>query len=226
MKRWMALLLALCLSPWTGLAEQSTYLSPEALLTLEPAFESFLREMAAELAREGLLEESEQEEWVMRQLGDYFQNGGYGSIVIDYTPGVLANADDTVSLHRISVEIDAGTVTLDTLRRYSATYSSLPGLPLEVEVVDAQGDLVPCRIRWTATDGTFLIWDGVRNDIVDVGNSYVGEGRLVYWQAEPYEGIEEALTLNVFNEEESEVLGTVAFFVFADADSWILEVEP
>lgn len=225
-RRIAALLLALCMLPWTASALEGAYLPAEALRTLEPSFQAFLDEMADTLIEYALLEPQEREEWILYQLGDYYQNGGFGSIVVMYTPGLLHIADEAVTLRRFVVTTDAGEIHLDTLRRYSQGYSPLPGLPLDVEIFDSQGIPVPCRFHWTATGGSFLTWDSALESVVDVGNPYISDGRPLYWYAKPVEGIDEELVLDILPEDTDEAMASIAIIVTSTEDYWTPEVLP
>lgn len=225
MKRWIVALLCLCcfLSPSVAPALEGAYLSTEQLRALEPEYEAFLEALADTLTAQGLLSEAEREAWVLYQLGDYYQNGGYGSILVAYTPGLLLSADETVSMRRFTLETEAGTLWLDTLRRYAEQYSALPGLPLDAELTDAQGEPVPCRFRWTATGGSFLIWDGSLGELVNVGSTYINDGRPLYWMEEPVEGIDEILTLEILYKEEDATMATAQLRVVSGEDFWMPE---
>ena len=175
-KRWLCLLLAACLlAPLAALANDGAYLSGSDLHEIEPQYEAFLDALADLLVSKGLLAEEEREEWLLYQLGDFLQNGGYGTIAAMYTPGMLSYADESVTVRRFEIETEAGKLTLETLRRFSPQYSSLPGLPLDTELCDAEGAPVGCRFRWTTTGGMLLIWDG--SEIVEVGSTFISDGR-------------------------------------------------
>lgn len=224
MKRLLALLLCLWLLPCTAVAMEGAYLTGEVLNRLEPAYEEFLRELAEELVQQGLLQEAEREAWVMYQLGDYLQNGGFGSIMINYMPGLLGIADESVTMRRFAMEVEAGTVLLETLRHYSEVYSPLPGLPLDVRFLDRSGKAVEARYRWSAEGGAFRIWDEETQRVVDVGESYVVDTDApLYWYEEPYDGLEEPLTLEILAGDEDTVLVTVMLALIAEDGAWTPE---
>ena len=85
----MMLLLLVCLPACAFAAEGDPLLSVDDLLTLEESYEAFLRELEALAVERGLLSEEERSAWHDAQLGDFYQNGGYGSILSNYMPGVL-----------------------------------------------------------------------------------------------------------------------------------------
>lgn len=224
MKRIWAWLLCACMLPGVAMAMEGAYLSGEDLQGLEPAFEEFVEALSEVLVDKGLLQESEREEWILYQLGDYLQNGGFGTIAVMYTPGLLGIANEAVTLRRFSVQSGPGTIWVETLRRFSEGYSSLPGLPLDTEMQDLDGDPIAGRFRWTASEGAFLIWDGTLEEVVDVGATYISDGRPLYWYAEPYEGTEVTLTLEVLYENEDATMASATLSLLSGEDFWAPEV--
>lgn len=225
MIRWLIFILCLsCMLPQAACAMEGAYLSGEDMQSLEPAYEEFLETLADTLVERGLLSEGERDEWLMYQLGDFMQNGGFGTISILYAPGTL-NTDNTeaITLRRYSVDTGAGVLWLDTLRRYAENYSPLPGLPLDTELLDEEDNPLPCRFRWTASDGAFLIWDGVQEEVVSVGATYVSDGRPLYWYAEPVEGTDALLTLELLYEMEDSTIASYTLTVVSGADYWAPE---
>ena len=91
-KRLIPLLavIALFICAPAALCEGDPLLSVDDLMLLEESYEAFLTELEALAIERGLLSESEREAWHDAQMGDFFQNGGYGSILANYTPGVLS----------------------------------------------------------------------------------------------------------------------------------------
>lgn len=224
MRSVLAVLICLCMLPCAALATEGAYLTGDELKALEPAFEAFLEELAGALVEKGLLQEEEREDWLMYQLGDYLQNGGYGSFVVLYAPGLLGVANEAVNMRRFEIKGDGSTMTLETLNRYVESYSPLPGLPLDVELTDNEGNLIPCRFRWTASGGTLLLWDGAQNELADVGATFINDGRPLYWYEEPFEGLEETLTLEILEADEDVLMVTVILKVVSGADYWSPEV--
>ena len=99
MRRTLCLLLALLVLPLSALAaEGDPLLNAEELGELRESYEAFLDELEDMIVEKGLLDESQREEWRMYQLGDFFQNGGYGMIAAMYTPDLLeyAREEDTM----------------------------------------------------------------------------------------------------------------------------------
>ena len=157
----------------------------------------------------------------MYQLGDYIQNGGSGSFLISYTPDLLSRADNSTTMRRFVCETAAGTLTLDTLHCYSTELSSLPGLPLEAEMTDASGLPVACRFRWLSGSGSFQIWDGSLNELVDTGATYINEDRALYWFDEPVDGVSEQLVLEILADEKDLTLATVTVTLQSENGCWL-----
>lgn len=225
MTRWLLLILCLCcMLPHAACAMEGAYLSGEDMQALEPSYEAFLETLADLLVARGLLSESETDEWLLYQLGDFMQNGGFGTISVVYTPGQLSTDNEAITLRRYTVDTGAGALWLETLRRYAENYSPLPGLPLDTELLDKDDNPLPCRFRWTASDGSFLIWDGVEEAVVNVGATYVSDGRPLYWYSEPVEGTDALLTLDVLYEMEDSTIASYTLTVVSGVDYWAPEV--
>lgn len=222
MRKLLVTLLLVCLLPAAALGDANAYLTGADLKALEPAYETFLNALADLLIEKQLLTEPEREDWLLYQLGDFVQNGGYGTIQAMYTPGLLNMADESVTMQRFALNTPAGLLTLDTLRRYSPAYSSLPGLPLDTELNDAAtGEPVPCRFRWTTTGGMLLIWDG--NEIVEVGSTFVSDGRPLYWYENPEDGYDETLRLELLSASEDVIMASAELYLTAAEDCWLAE---
>ena len=222
-KRLLCLTLVACLlAPLAALANDGAYLSGSDLHQIEPEYEAFLDTLADLLVQKGLLAEEEREEWLLYQLGDFLQNGGYGTIVAMYTPGMLSYANESVTVRRFEIATAAGRLTLETLRKFSPQYSSLPGLPLDTELSDETGAPVGCRFRWTTTGGMLLIWDG--SEIVEVGSTFISDGRPLYWREDPVDGYDETLRLEMLAAQEDVVMATITLSVYAEDGCWLPEV--
>lgn len=221
--RMLCLLLCAALLPAGALAAQGAYLSMEDLQSIQPAYEAFLEELAALLVERGLLAEEDVEDWMLYQLGDFLQNGGFGSIMALYTPGLLSMADNTVTLGRLSVQTNTGQLVLETLQYYSPERSSLPGLPLDTTITDAEGREVACRFRWIAPTGMLMVWDETAGQVVEVGATYISDGRPLYWFEEPAEGLTEELTLEILHAVEDRELARVTLRLRVQDGCWMPE---
>lgn len=222
-RRVFSALLCLLLLPALAGAAEGAFLTGEDLQQIKPAYEAFLQELADVLEARGLLLPSEREAWILYQLGDLMQNGGYGSIVAMYTPGLLSLADESVAMRRLTLKTDVGTLRLDTLAQYKPSLSQLPGLPLDAEVVGLDGTAVECRFHWTASEGSLYLWDGARGEIVEVGATFITKGSPLYWAEEPIEGVAAELTLTLLHPTEDTALAKATLILRSDADGWIAE---
>ena len=127
----VCLSLPLALFPLSAPAEEgSPLLSVDDLIALEDSYEAFLNELGDLAVQRGLLSEEDRAAWHDAQLGDYFQNGGYGSILISYMPGALGYTREEDTLLSLSAAFDGGRLELMTMRRYTPGDSTLSGLML------------------------------------------------------------------------------------------------
>ena len=127
----VCLSLPLALFPLSAPAEEgSPLLSVDVLIALEDSYEAFLNKLGDLAVQRGLLSEEDRAAWHDAQLGDYFQNGGYGSILISYMPGALSYTREEDTLLSLSAAFDGGRLELMTMRRYTPGDSTLSGLML------------------------------------------------------------------------------------------------
>lgn len=213
-------ILLLALSCAARATEGDAYLSEDDLRALAPSYEAFLSTLVDLLIERGLLPEGDREAWLLYQRGDLIQNGGFGTIATLYTPGLLSMADETVTMRRMRLETTAGTLVLETLHRYSERTSPLPGLPLDAALYGPDGNVLPCRFRWITSYGSLVLWDGSMGEIVNVGAFYINDGRAMYWSAEPVDGIEETLRLEILAASEDTTLATVTLTLLSGPDFW------
>ncbi|MCI7736638.1 MAG: hypothetical protein MSL26_05780 [Clostridiales bacterium] len=176
-------LVCAALAPGCALAgEGDPLLSVDDLLTLEPAYEAFLSELEALIVEHGLLSEEERGAWHDAQMGDFFQNGGYGSILATYMPGVLSLARDEETLLTLRAGLSGGqTLELLTMRRYTPQDSSLSGLMLTPSLTGADGLPQDARFTFSAAGGVFLKWDAMAGAYVSVGATALSDGETVVW---------------------------------------------
>ena len=129
------LLLALMIFPCCALAgEGDPLLSVDDLHTLEASYTAFLADLEELIIERGLLSESERQAWRDAQMGDFYQNGGYGSILANYMPGLLSFVREEDTMLTLSADLPCGTMTLSTVRRYTPMDSSLSGLMLTMSL--------------------------------------------------------------------------------------------
>ena len=106
-KRIALFLLALAAFACPARAEEgSPLLSVDDLLELEGSYEAFLEELGDLAVERGLLSEEDRAAWHDAQLGDFFQNGGYGSILVSYLPGALGYTREEDTLLNLSAAFD------------------------------------------------------------------------------------------------------------------------
>jgi len=183
MMRFAAVLLAACLlCPCAACGEGDPLLSVDDLIQLEDSYRAFLSELEALVVERGLLSESERQAWRDAQMGDFFQNGGYGSILANYTPGVLsyARAEETTVTLRAQL-VGGQTLEVLTMRRYTPRDSSLSGLMLTMRMVDGTGAPVNVSFSLSATSGVFMKWDAMMSAYASVGARADSDGETVVW---------------------------------------------
>lgn len=183
-----AILLALVLALGAVSAhadEGDPLLSVDDLSRVQASYEVFLGELEDLLVEKGLLDDADREDWMMYQLGDFVQNGGYGMIAAMYTPDLLEYAREEDTMLRLSVQKGEYTLRVDTMRRYTPLDTILPGLLLESSVTDASGQPVTGRISLSASQGGFSAYDAMAQHYTDVGVSIINDGRACYWSDQP-----------------------------------------
>ena len=181
---WMAVvMIALMLVPaGAPAAEGDPLLSVDDLLELEDSYAAFLSELEEMIVARGLLSEEEREIWRDAQMGDFFQNGGYGSVLANYMPGVLGYLREEDTLVALSVPLSGGrTLQLDTMRRYTPQDSSLSGLMLTVSLMDEDGVPMDASFMLSSSSGVFLKWDAMTGAYASVGASAQSDGETVVW---------------------------------------------
>ena len=179
-KRILPLLLILFAFP--ALAEEgSPLLSVDDLLSLEDSYEAFLEQLGDLAVARGLLSEDERAAWHDAQMGDFFQNGGYGSILANYMPGALNYTREEDTLLTLNAQLDGGTLELMTMRRYTPKDSSLSGLMLTPSMKDAAGMPLDVHYSFSASSGVFMKWDALLGTYVSVGATAESDGETVVW---------------------------------------------
>ena len=223
--------LSLCVAAGGALAgsEAGPLLSADDLRDLQPAYEAFLHQLAEVLVARDLLSPEAREDWTLYQLGDYYQNGGYGMIAAMFTPNLLEDARPQDALLRLKKDLPgAHMLHIDTMRAYLPLDSSQPGLLLEAGVTDAQGLPVACRFRWRSGQGGFLVWDALLGRVVEVGNHYVNDGRPAYWSDQPITGVTPQepwiLQLEILDPLDDErTLGGAELALMPEGNGWALD---
>lgn len=220
-----ALLLALLLPAGALAGEGDPLLSVDDLLTLEESYETFLEELEELIVERGLLAESERDAWHDAQMGDFFQNGGYGSILASYMPGLLGYVRQEDTLLTLSVPVAGGTLELLTMRRYTPGDSSLAGLMLTLSFADEAGVPVNAEYRLSATSGLFSKWDALTSAYVSVGASAVSNGETVCWadQTPAAEAKNPRITIEICDVASGDTLGCASLLLTVDGDGFLLK---
>jgi len=224
MKRiWYILLVLMMLPVGVLAAEGDPLLSVDDLLSLEESYTAFLDELEELIVARGLLSEEERGAWRDAQMGDFFQNGGYGSILANYLPGVLGYIRDEETLMQLAARMDDGsTLYVDTMRRYSPQDSSLSGLMLTMSMADADGLPVNVSFSLSGTSGVFMKWDALMGAYVSVGATAQSDGETVVWSDQtPIDGAKNPeISIAVIDPGTQETLCSAQLTLAVDGDGY------
>ena len=228
MRALIPFLLALVLLPAIALAgEGDPLLSVDDLLTLEESYAAFLGELGDLIVSRGLLSEEELTPWMDAQMGDFYQNGGYGSILASYMPGLLSYVREEDTHLSLKTQFPCGTLEISTVRRYTPQDSSLSGLMLTLSLTDASG--LPLDVIWqfSATSGLFLKWDPVEGTYDTVGVTAESAGETVCWsdQTPAENALSPVITIEGIDAETGEAIGKAALTLTVDGDGYVLTNE-
>ena len=224
MRRFLMMLTLLACVPMLALAaEGDPLLSVDDLLSLEDSYDAFLDELEELIVERGLLSPEEREAWRDAQMGDFYQNGGYGSILVNYMPGVLSYIREEETLMQLSAQLaDGGTLYVDTMRRYTPQDSSLSGLMLTLSMTDESG--VPLDVGFTlsSASGVFLKWDAMESAYVSVGASARSDGETVVWSDQtPAQGARNPeILITIVDPDTQETLAGAALTLTVDGDGY------
>ncbi len=219
--RICVLLLVLTLFALPAHAEEgSPLLSVDDLLSLEESYEVFLEQLGDLAVERGLLSEDERAAWHDAQMGDFYQNGGYGSILVNYMPGALDYTREEETLLTLSAKLDGGTLELMTMRRYTPRDSTLSGLMLTPSMTDGAQMPMDAHYSFGSTSGVFMKWDALLGTYVSVGATAESDGETVVWSAQtPAENAKNpVLTITVTNGREP--LGEAALTLTVDGEGY------
>lgn len=224
MKRIFCILLMLMMLPAGVLAaEGDPLLSVDDLLSLEESYAAFLGELEELIVERGLLSEEERDTWHDAQMGDFFQNGGYGSILANYLPGVLGYVRDEETLLQLSAKMEDGsTLYVDTMRRYSPQDSTLSGLMLTMSMTDSDGLPMFVSFNLGGTSGVFLKWDAMMGAYVSIGATAQSDGETVVWSDQaPIEGAKNpTISIEVTDPETQEPICSAQLMLTVDGDGY------
>ena len=219
--RICVLLLVLTLFALPAHAEEgSPLLSVDDLLSLEESYEVFLEQLGDLAVERGLLSEDERAAWHDAQMGDFYQNGGYGSILVNYMPGALDYTREEETLLTLSAKLDGGTLELMTMRRYTPRDSTLSGLMLTPSMTDDAQMPMDAHYSFGSTSGVFMKWDALLGTYVSVGATAESDGETVVWSAQtPAENAKNpVLTITVSNGREP--LGEAALTLTVEGEGY------
>ena len=223
MKRFLILIMLLALFPACALgAEGDPLLSVDDLLSLQDSYDAFLDELEELIIERGLLSSEEREIWRDAQMGDFFQNGGYGSILANYMPGVLGYIREEETLLQLSCKTSAGTLYVDTMRRYTPQDSSLSGLMLTVSLTGEDGMPMDASFALSSTSGVFLKWDAMTGAYASVGAKAQSDGETVVWSDQaPIAGAKNpVISITVSDPQTQEILCTGELTLTVDGDGY------
>lgn len=226
MRVFLLILAAVLLVPMPALcAEGDPLLSVDELMTLTASYEAFLTDVEELAIAKGLLSEQEREAWHDAQLGDFYQNGGYGSILINYTPGILSFVREEDTLLILQAPLTGGyTLELETMRRFTPEDSSLSGLMLNLSLIGADGVPVNAQYTFSATSGVFLKWDAHLGAYTTVGANASSDGETVVWSGQTPlpEANDPFITLSITDAQTGEAISSASLLLTVDGDGYIV----
>ena len=223
MRRLVILFLLLTLLPVCALAaEGDPLLSVDDLLSLESSYDAFLDELEELIVERGLLSPEEREIWRDAQMGDFFQNGGYGSILANYMPGVLGYIREEETYVQLQTQLPCGLLYVDTMRRYTPQDSSLSGLMLTMTLMDASGAPMDVSFSLSSTSGVFLKWDAMAGAYVSVGAKAQSDSETVVWSDQaPIVGAKDPqIHIDVIDAASQESIGSGTLTLTVDGDGY------
>lgn len=221
-----ALLLALIFLPagaWA--AEGDPLLSVDDLLSLEESYERFLSEFEDLIVSRGLLSEEEREAWHDAQIGDFLQNGGYGSLLISYLPGMLSYVREEDTPLTLRAPLEGGlTLEVSTIRRYTPQDSSLPGLMLTLSVENEAGTPQDVSYTLSAAGGVFLKWDALAGTYASVGTTAMSTGETVVFsnQTPAADAQNPVVTISILDAQTQEPLSVASLTLTVDGNGYLL----
>ena len=224
MRRFLMMLTLLACVPMLALAaEGDPLLSVDDLLSLEDSYDAFLDELEELIVERGLLSPEEREAWRDAQMGDFYQNGGYGSILVNYMPGVLSYIREEETLMQLSTRLaDGSTLYVDTMRRYTPQDSSLSGLMLTLSMTDESGVPQDVGFALSSASGVFLKWDAMESAYVSVGASARSDGETVVWSDQtPAQGAKNpTISITIIDPATQETLAGATLTLIVDGDGY------
>ena len=159
-----------------------------------------------------------------RAVGRFFQNGGYGSILVSYLPGALGYTREEDTLLNLSAAFEGGRLDVMTMRRYTPGDSTLSGLMLTPSVADANGAPMDAHYTLSATSGIFMKWDALLGTYVTVGTTAESDGETVVWsdQTPAADAKDPVLTLLISRADDQTVLTEAKLLLYVDGAGYKL----
>ena len=218
----MLLTILLLLPLGAHAAEGDPLLSVDDLLSLEDSYDAFLDALEELIIERGLLSAEEREAWRDAQMGDFFQNGGYGSILANYMPGVLGYVREEETLLQLSVPVSGGTLYVDTMRRYTPQDTSLSGLMLTMSLIDPDSMPMDVSYSLSSSSGVFLKWDAMTGSYASVGATALSGGETVVWSDQaPIEGAKNpTITISILDAASQEPIAGGLLTLTVDGDGY------
>ena len=218
------LIIFICLLCAAAADERDPLLNVDELIRIEASYNQFLTELGDLLIEKGLLSSEEKSEWITMQLGDYLSNGGYGSILTSFYPGVLEYSREEEQICEPQVSLEGGTVSLLTMRRYSPIDMTSDGLMLQMNMTGPEGEPMEVRFILSGTDGVFYRWDALSGGYISAGSVVDVEGETVFWVLPiPVEGqVAPVLQINVEETESGRFLGQIIFELEIEKNSYVV----
>lgn len=227
--RILAAVLLLLSLPVCALAgEGDPLLSVDDLLTLEDSYSAFLSELEALIVERGLLSQEERAAWRDAQMGDFYQNGGYGSVLVSYMPGMLSYVREEDTLLVLTAQLEGGyRLEAATMRRYTPENSSLSGLLLTLSVYDAGGMPVDAQFTFTSTSGVFLKWDALMGSYTTIGASATSGGETVVFsdQTPVPDAKNPVISIGIADVTSGEPLPGAALTLRVDGTGYVLDAD-
>ena len=223
MRRVLILIMLLVMLPLCALAaEGDPLLSVDDLLSLQDSYDAFLDALEELIVERGLLSPEEREAWRDAQMGDFFQNGGYGSILANYMPGVLGYVREEETLLQLSASVPGSTLYVDTMRRYTPQDTSLSGLMLTMSLSDESGMPMDVSFSLTSSSGVFLKWDAMTSAYASVGATALSDGETVVWSDQvPIEGAKDpTITISAIDPATQETITAGVLTLTVDGDGY------
>ena len=223
----LLLLLLLCLSGMALAGEGDPLLSVDELISLESGYRGFLDSLADLLIGKDLLMPDEKDAWIALQMGDFLSNGGYGSILTAFYPGILDYAQEEEQILELTAPLENGTVSLMTMKRYRPMDSMSDGLMMLFSLDGPDGQPVEARFELTATDGVLYRWDAAAGSYLSVGMTAEVTGETVFWGCPvPVDGsVAPVMHVRVYTADTDIFQGMAVFQMEIDRNSYLASQE-